>query len=246
MAWRAVVLGVVAVGVVACGADVDGADSQGAAVDPESTDPADAPAEQDDVAPTETDEAADDDGAADGDGAAESDGAADGDADEGVQDLLADLDFGDGGARVVLGDRTFEFTLGGNSPEVDGKTYLGVCQTLFGAIAGAGYQIQDDRVATIEFELPPADWESYEDGRFDTSPPRMKIEDVATEEAWMADLTLADSYPDIAGSSQIDAWVTDGTRASGTATFTAITPWSAPVDGAEPLQGSFELGCADD
>jgi hypothetical protein len=101
-------------------------------------------------------------------------------------------------------------------------------------------------VVTIEFELPPADWESYEDGRFDTSPPRMKIEDVATEEAWIADLTLADSYPEIAGSSQIDAWVTDGTSASGTATFTAITPWSAPVEGAEPLQGTFELGCADD
>jgi hypothetical protein len=239
MAWRALVLLTALVLVVACGDAGDDAGDQAAVADPESTDPADAADEPADAAPAEPDDAPVDDADVDDD-------VADSGLDDELQELLDDLDFGDGGARVVLGDRTYEFTLGGNSPEVDGRTYLGVCQTLFGAIAGAGYELQDDQVVTVEFELPPADWESYEDGRFDTSPPRMKIEDVATEEAWIADLTLADSYPEVAGNSQIDEWVTDGTRASGTATFTAITPWSAPVEGAEPLQGTFELGCADD
>jgi hypothetical protein len=239
MAWRAFVLLMALFLVVACGDAGDDADGQGAGVDPELSDATDAAGEPADDTPTEPDNAAVDDAAVGND-------VAEGGLDDGLQELLDDLDFGDGGARVVLGDRTYEFTLGGNSPEIDGTTYLGVCQSLFGALAGAGYELQDDQVVTMEFELPPADWESYEDGRFDTSPPRMKIEDVETEEAWIADLTLADSYPEIAGSSQIDEWVTDGTRSSGNATFTAITPWSAPVEGAEPLQGTFELGCADD
>jgi hypothetical protein len=232
MARRALVPLAALLLVVACG-EGDDADGQGAAADPESSQAADTAAEPTDAAPTEPGGAADD-------------AAADGDLDDEVQELLDDLDFGDGGARVVLGDRTYEFTLGGNSPEVDGKTYLGVCQTLFGAIAGTGYQIQNDEVVTIEFDLPPADWESYEDGRFDTVTPRIKIEDVATEETWVADPMLADGFPEVAGTSQIDEWATDGTAASGTATFTAIHPYGSPVEGAEPLQGSFELGCADD
>jgi hypothetical protein len=233
MAWRALVLLMAVFLVVACGEE-DRADGQAAVADPEGSEAADAADEPADVGATEQE------------GAPEEDGAADGAVDDEVQELLGDLDFGDGGALVVLGDRTFEFTLGGNSPEVDGKTYLGVCQTLFGAIAGTGYQIQDDQVATIEFDLPPADWESYEDGRFDTVTPRIKIEDVATEETWVADLMLADGFPEVAGTSQIDDWATDGTTASGTATFTAIHPYGSPVEGSEPLQGSFELGCADD
>lgn len=234
MTWRALVLLVAVLLVGACGEEGDGAAGQAAVADPESSDAAEAADE-----PTEPDSTAPE-------GAPEEGGTADGGLDDEVEGLLDDLDFGDGGARVVLGDRTYEFTLGGNSPEVDGKTYLGICQTLFGAIAGAGYQIEDDEVATIEFDLPPEDWESYEDGRFDTVTPRVKIEDVATEETWVADLMLADGFPEIAGSSQIDEWVTDGTTASGTATFIAIHPYGAPVEGAEPSQGSFELGCADD
>jgi hypothetical protein len=236
MAWRPVVFLVAALLVVACGAEGGGADGQALAVDPESADAADTADASPDNDPAGSEDAPTDVGADDGD------------LDDEVQELLDDLDFGDGGARVVLGDRTYEFTLGGNSPVVDGKTYLGLCQTLFGAIAGAGYQIQGDQVATIEFDLPPADWESYEDGRFDTVTPRIKIEDVATEEAWIADMTFAElySHPEVAGASQVDEWVTDGTRASGTATFTALTPWSAPVEGADPVQGSFELECADD
>jgi hypothetical protein len=233
MAWRARVLLVAVLLVVACG-EGDDAEGQGAVVDPEHSEAADTAGEPVDAAPTESDDApVDDDAPAS-------------DLDDEVQELLDDLDFGDGGARVSLGDQTYEFTLGGNSPEIDGKTYLGVCQTLFGAIAGTGYEIQGDRVVTIEFDLPPADWESYEDGRFDTVTPRMKIEDVATEETWVADMMLADGFPEVAGASQIDDWVTDDTTASGTATFTAIHPYGSPVEGGEPLQGSFELGCADD
>lgn len=238
MRWRPVALVLaVSLATMGCGGEQDGADDDVATVETESSDPAEtagAAVESADAAPAGSEATPSDDGTADGN------------LDDQVQDVLDDLDVGDGSARVVLGDRTYEFTLGGNSPAVDGKTYLGSCQTLFGAIAGTGYELQDGEVATIEFELPPEDWESYEDGRFDTTAPRIKIEDIATEEAWVADATFTELYPEVAGVSQVDEWVTDGATASGTATFTAIEPWSAPVEDAEPLQGTFELSCADD
>jgi|GEM_PF-4577331 len=235
MAWRALVPLVAVLLVAGCGQESDRTDDPGAVTDAADSEAADAGEEPAAPATTEPD------GAPDGDGAAEN-----GDLDAEVQDLLDDLDFGEGGARVVLGDRTYEFALGGTSPEVDGRTYLGTCQTLFGAIVGTGYELDDGGVVTIEFELPPADWESYEDGRFDTVTPRIVIEDIATEETWAADPMLIDLYPEVDGASQIDDWVSDGTSASGTATFTAITPGRAPVEGAAPVQGTFELGCADD
>lgn len=231
---RPIVLLAGALLVGACGEGGEVADNQAAAVDPESTAPANPADEEADARPAEPQDASNDNDAADSDLDAE------------VQGLLDDLDFGDGGARVVLDGRTYEFALGGHSPEIDGKTYLGTCQTLFGAITGNGYQIEEGGVVIMEFDLPPEDWESYEDGRFDTATPRIKIEDTATEEAWVADMAFVDLHPEVAGASQIDEWMTDGTRASGNATFTAITPWSAPIEEAEPLQGTFELGCADD
>lgn len=243
MRWRPVVLMLaVSLAAMGCGGEQDGADDEVATAEAESTEPADTV----DAAVDSADPAPADPAPAESAGAPSDDTAADGDLDDEVQELLDDLDFGDGGARVVLGDRTYEFTFGGNSPVVDGTTYLGSCQTLFGAIAGTGYELQDDGVVTIEFELPPEDWESYEDGRFDTTTPRIKIEDIATEEAWIADMTFADLYPEVAGVSQVDEWVLDSATASGAATFTAIQPWSAPVEGTEPLQGTFELGCAND
>lgn len=178
-----------------------------------------------------------------GDGGDGGDAPDDNGLDDGVQEMLDGLDFGDGGARVTIGDTTYEFALGGTST-VGSKTYLGICQQLFGMMAGAGYDT-GGRAITVDFEIPPVDWESYEDGRFSTSPPRLEIEDEENGVAWAADQSLVELYPETAGLSQIDEWVTDGTRASGTATFIELEPWSAPVEGASPVEGSFELGCAD-
>ena len=117
---------------------------------------------------------------------------------------------------------------------------------MFGAIAGGGYDIRDGRTVTMEFDLPPADWESYDDGRFDDMPPRVKIEDEVTGASWVADVSLADSFPEVAGSSQVDEWALGDRSASGTATFIAIEPFGSPVEGAGPLEGTFELACAED
>ncbi len=235
MRWRATVLVVGALVLGACGDEDGDPDGQAAVAEAEGTEDvgtAEGSSEADPVS-TEEDVGSDD---------AEADA---GDGDE-LQELLDELDFGDGGARVVLDGATYEFTLGGNSGEIDGKTYLGICQQLFGAITGAGYDTRDGRVLTVEFDIPPVDWESYEDGRFETVTPRIKVEEVATETAWVADMALADTYAQVAGSSQIDEWASDGTVASGTATFIEIEPYGEPVEGAAPLQGTFELACAQD
>lgn len=181
-------------------------------------------------------------GGAEGDGTTD-DAPTEGSSDE-VQEVLDGLDFGDGAARVTIGDTSYEFALGGTS-SVGSVTYLGVCQQLFGMLGGSGYDA-GGRDITIDFEILPDDWESYDDDRFEFSSNRLEIEDQETGVAWAADDSLAELYPETAGSSQIDDWVSDGSRASGTATFIPLEPWSAPVEGASPVTGTFELGCADD
>ena len=171
-------------------------------------------------------------------------GSADGQTDEGsegdVSDLVDDLDFGDGTALVTVGDVDYEFALGA-SESADGTTYIGACQELFGLITGDGF-VAGDPHTTIDFEIPPPDWESYDDSRFDSSEPRIEIE-LGDDGGWAADLTLATNRPEIEGQSQIDEWTLDDATAIGTATFIEMEPFSAPVDGANPVQGSFEIGC---
>jgi hypothetical protein len=198
--------------------------------DDSSEEPADEPAVSA-VSEPDTDAGADADADTAEDESSEGDGGS-------AEDLLADLDFGDGMARVTVGDTQYEFALGGTS-QVGGTTYLGVCQTLFGLIAGGGYDPAGGDV-TIDFEIPPPDWETYDDGRFDGSAPRIEIE-LGDDGGWIAD--VESSAP--AGSSQIDEWQSDGQRASGTATFIELAPWGSPVEGGQVVSGTFELGCGD-
>lgn len=192
----------------------------------------------------------DDDGStadgADGDTAtddtATDDSATDDDAGDTVEDLIDDLDFGDGTARVTIGDTDYEFALGG-SESADGTTFIGTCQELFGLLNGNGF-VPGDPETTIEFDIPPPDWESYEDGRYESSEPRIEIE-LGDDGGWAADLTLAESRPEMEGQSQLDDWTLDGSVAVGTATFIEMEPFSAPVEGATPVSGSFEIGCAE-
>lgn len=178
-------------------------------------------------------------GESDADGSSGDD--ADATSDDDVGDLVDDLDFGDGTARVTVGDVDYEFSLGGNE-SADGTTFIGVCQELFGLIAGNGF-VSGDPETTIDFEIPPPDWESYDDGRFDNTEPRIEIE-LGDDGGWAADPTLATNRPEIEGQSQIDEWTLDGAVAAGTATFIEMEPFSAPVEGATPVEGSFEIGCA--
>lgn len=206
--------------------------------DDSSDEPADEPAVSAVSEPdAESDADADADADAGTDGETGEDESSEGDGST-AEDLIADLDFGDGLARVTVGDTQYEFALGGTS-EVGGTTYIGVCQTLFGLIAGGGYDSAGGDV-TIEFEIPPPDWETYDDGRFDGSAPRIEIE-MGDDGGWIAD--LESGAP--AGSSQIDEWQSDGQRASGTATFIELAPWGQPVEGGQVVSGTFELGCGD-
>lgn len=160
-----------------------------------------------------------------------------------VQDAIDELDFGDGGAIVTIGDTTYEFALGGNST-VGNTTYIGVCQTLFGLIVAEGYD-PEGRDITVSLEIPPEDWDTYEDERY--GPPRVEVEDNSTGEfiTWVADQSLRETFPDMAGvdQSRVDAWTTDGTTASGSATFIQEI-FSTEGDGT-PVQGTFQVGCAE-
>lgn len=157
-----------------------------------------------------------------------------------VQDVIDELDFGDGLARVTIGDTSYEFVLGG-SETFEGTTHLGVCQELFGLLNGGGF-VSGEAGTTIEFTIPPPDWESYDDGRFDSAQPRIEIE-LGDTGGWAADMTLAENFPAASGQSQIDEWTLDGSIARGRATFIEMESFSAPVDGSTGVEGSFEIGC---
>lgn len=168
-----------------------------------------------------------------------------------VDDLI---DFGDGAAVVVVGDERYEFALGGNI-EIDGTRYIGVCQSLFGLITGSGYDPEGGELA-LDFEIPPQDWESWDDGRYEFSPPRIEIEGVRHAEqdaddpnagGWRADVQWQEGEGTVAaGASQLDEWEVEDGRATGTATFLAVNYFGAPLDGVQPVEGTFDIGCAED
>ncbi len=226
-----VVLALTAMGLAACG------DDGGAGSAPSG---ADTTASVSDVGQGDASEDGSGEEAAEGVGPEDS---GSGDTDDGgsdVQDVIDDLDFGDGLARVTIGDTSFEFVLGGNE-SANGTTYIGVCQELFGLLNGGGFVSGDPQIG-IEFTIPPPDWESFGDGRYDNSMPRIEI-DLGDSGGWAADMSLTERFPGAAGESQIDQWTLEGSVAKGTATFIAMESFSAPVDGSAGVEGSFEIGC---
>jgi hypothetical protein len=168
-----------------------------------------------------------------GDGEGDDDGGdGDDDDDEGETDLEEALAFGDGMAVITVGGNRYEFSA--TSSTIGGQTLVGVCRVLFGIIQGVGYSAEDPSV-TFEIEMPPTNWDTFEDNRYD--PPRIEVE-VGDEHQWMADV----DDPLAAGSS-VDEWEIDDGRASGTATF--VDRLISLAGGSpEPVQGTFEIACA--
>lgn len=195
--------------VAACGNDDDDAAT-------------DAPA-----APATTDAAADATPTAAGAASDTGDGTSD---DGDVSDTLEALASETGSATVTIGDVTYEFSLSGTAT-VDGTTYVGRCTPIFGMIAASGF-VGDGRDITIDAEIPPVDWETYEDDRFD--PPAIEVEDSEANASWVAD--QEDTFVEGSG---VTAFEQDGGRASGTAMF--INAWDP---GSGPVEGSFEIDCA--
>lgn len=154
-----------------------------------------------------------------------------------VQTLLEGLDFGSGAAAVALGAETYQF--GSATESADGNTYLGMCRQFFGVIA-AGLRLTDGREITVDMEIPPVDWDTYDDGRY--SPPRIEVSIEDPYQTWIADAEWAASNG-VEGQSQVDTFERDGISATGTATFLEQLSLFTDPPG-EPVQGTFEVRCA--
>jgi hypothetical protein len=163
---------------------------------------------------------------ADDSGDDEMDDADDSDDDDGGASDLPD--FGDGLVVVTIGDDRYEFDL---------NEGFNVCRDVFGGlqIAGSG----PDDTTKVNAWIPPADWESYDDGRYD--PPSIEVENEETNSQWMANQARAEERGIAAGSSQVDSFQIDGLRASGTATFIDTFDFEDP----QPVQGTFEIACTE-
>lgn len=98
----------------------------------------------------------------------------------------------------------------------------------------------DGRDIEGSFMIPPLDWESFDDGRYD--PPAVDLEITSTGDdnaRWRADAAWAQEN-DKVGMSQVDSYEKDGLTASGSATF--ANAWDTEADSVE---GTFEISCAE-
>jgi hypothetical protein len=139
-------------------------------------------------------------------------------------------DFGSGTGSITLGGETFELAIGPGT---------GLCRDVFDIIQ-AGGEVPGERDIEGEFSIPPLDWESYDDGRYDPPSVELKITSDGDDNGrWIADARWA-AENDKVSLSQVDSYEKDGLTASGSATF--ANAWDAD---AEPLQGSFEVSCAE-
>jgi hypothetical protein len=130
-----------------------------------------------------------------------------------VQSLLEELDLGSGAAAVVLGDERYDFISATETS--DSTIYLGVCQEVFGIIA-ANLHLTDAREIRVDIQIPPVDWDNYDDGRY--GPPRVHIQFDDPYQTWIADAEWATDNG-VDGQSQVDTFERDGSSATGTATF---------------------------
>ncbi len=126
-------------------------------------------------------------------------------------------------ATVTIGDETWEFRPTGFLTER--------CDTDF---FGGYWVLMSSGVGIL---LPGENWEEL--GVDQTPNIRVKIEESGLEFIADPDTNLPGVEP---GMSQIDSFVIDGARASGTATF--VEEEAAFQGNAEPLTGSFEVVCA--
>jgi hypothetical protein len=144
--------------------------------------------------------------------------------------IAAGLGFGSGSGSITLGGETFEFAIAPGA---------GLCRDVFGIIQ-AGGSVADERDIDGEFMIPPLDWETYSDGRYDPPSVQLKITSTGDDNArWRADAGWAQEN-DKVGMSQVDSYEKDGQTASGSATF--ANSWNSD---AESVRGSFEISCSE-
>jgi hypothetical protein len=148
--------------------------------------------------------------------------------------------FGDDDATAVvtIGDERYEFSMA--TETIGSTTYLSVCQELFGLIQADGHAT-DGRAITVAIMIPPLDWDSYEDERYD--PPRIVVDIDDPYARWVADADWAFANG-VDGQSQVDAYEKDGLYAAGSATFMEESALFQSPPGV-PVLGTFEVRCAD-
>jgi hypothetical protein len=166
----------------------------------------------DDTSAASGDGAGSDDGAAaSGDGAGSDDGAADGDG-------VRSLDLVPDGATDIIGNPA-----GQGFVELDGVRYDFVldtaCQQIFGAVQAAG-GAADGSEARADAFIPPENWETFDDDRFD--PPEVSIEIGETE--WIAAMganeQVGTSYRDLTPEeSSVTSFTNDGSFTEGEGIF---------------------------
>jgi hypothetical protein len=158
---------------------------------------------------------------------------------EAAQAALEGLDFGTGSASIELDGELYEFSTAVETAE--SILYLGACQSVFGIVV-ANLTLADGGDATVDMQIPPVDWDTYDDGRY--SPARIEIRINQPYQSWVADSEWA-SVNGVDGQSQVDTFERDGTSATGTATFLEQTAFFAdPVS--VPVQGTFEVRCKEE
>ena len=85
--------------------------------------------------------------------------------------------------------------------------------------------------------IPPADWESYSDGRYD--PPAVIVEDDDLNTRWIADPNRVELLPDWPPESKVDSYEKEGNAASGSANF--VDDYA--LEAVESVSGTFEVAC---
>ena len=123
------------------------------------------------------------------------------------------------------------------------------CLTLFGVVAGNG-RASDGSSAEIDIDIPPVGYETQR-GFEDYEPPNINVKDLDINQNWFADGGNLDwlTEPPLPGESQVDSYTSDGSRASGTATFIDVNALSEYNQGKrsqrpESVDGTFEVHCA--
>lgn len=227
LGWAAVLFSLLLI-LVACGGDDEPEPAADATDAPAAATETSEDSTESDTEVADDAEPADDDGEP-ADDAVETDEADSADEEASVPDALADLASETGSATVTIGDETFEFTLAGTQT-IDGTTYVGRCEGLFGMVMGSGFASDGQDIA-VDLEIPPVDWETYEDDRFD--PPSVEVEDNVSNASWVAD--QGDEF--VAGST-VGEYQQEGLTASGSATF--VNQWDPE---SEPVEGTFEIDC---
>lgn len=138
-------------------------------------------------------------------------------------------------------------TIGRQRYVADLSDSLSICRIDGGAISGVG-QLDGFADGRLQIYLPPVGWEDAGD-RWD--PPSITI-DLGTDADGMAiglhaGGSLIDSTDGFDGVSQVDSFVTDGGRASGSATFIDLGQVDAAARGQldEPVgrSGMFAIEC---